>query len=108
MTSLLEWRPYYEESGDPDRGSVTKVTTDPLAQAGSRDNVRLAWADRTRMLPEPYRKKVIKMNGDVAQTFLVDRFVAGMWTAEEGRVVFEPFARLSRSVQSESKARPRA
>ncbi len=51
----------------------------------------LAFADRTRVLPETYRKKVIRMNGDVAQTFLVDGFVAGIWRAENGRVLLEPF-----------------
>jgi hypothetical protein len=65
------------------------------------DNVLLAWADRTRVLPEPYRKKVIRMNGDVAQTFLVDGFVAGTWAAGGGRVTIEPFAKLSRPVQRE-------
>jgi hypothetical protein len=67
------------------------------------DNVLLAWADRTRVLPEEHRKKVIRMNGDVAQTFLVDGFVAGTWNAENGRVVVEPFAKLSRSEQREVK-----
>ncbi len=65
------------------------------------DNVLLAWADRTRVLPEEYRKTVIRMNGDVAQTFLVDGFVAGMWRVEDGRVVLEPFAPLSRSARRE-------
>jgi hypothetical protein len=65
------------------------------------DNVLLAFADRTRVLPEQYRKTVIRMNGDVAQTFLVDGFVAGMWRVEDGRVVAEPFAPLSRSAQRE-------
>jgi hypothetical protein len=65
------------------------------------DNVLLAWADRTRVLPEPYRKKVIRMNGDVAQTFLVDGFVAGTWAVEDGRVVTEPFAPLARTVRLE-------
>jgi hypothetical protein len=67
------------------------------------DNVLLAWADRTRVLPEAYRKKVIRMNGDVAQTFLVDGFVAGTWTLENGRVVPVPFAKLARPVQREVK-----
>ena len=53
------------------------------------------------MLPERYRKTVIGVNGDVAQTFLVDGFVAGMWRVENERVVVEPFAPLSRSVQRE-------
>jgi Winged helix DNA-binding domain len=65
------------------------------------DNVLLAWADRARVLPEHYRKKVIRVNGDVAQTFLVDGFVAGTWRAENGRVVVEPFAQLSRAAKRE-------
>jgi hypothetical protein len=65
------------------------------------DNVLLAWADRTRILPERYRKKVIGMNGDVAQTFLVDGFVAGTWKADKGRVKLQPFARLSRATRQE-------
>ena len=65
------------------------------------DNVLLAWADRTRVLPEEYRKTVIRMNGDVAQTFLVDGFVAGVWRVENGRIVLEPFDALSRSVRRE-------
>jgi hypothetical protein len=65
------------------------------------DNVLLAWADRTRVLPEQYRKTIIGTNGDVAQTFLVDGFVAGTWSVEKGRVVAKPFEPLSRSVQRE-------
>jgi hypothetical protein len=65
------------------------------------DNVLLSWADRTRVLPEQYRKQVIRMNGDVAQTFLVDGFVGGIWRVENGRVALEPFAPLSRSVKRE-------
>jgi winged helix DNA-binding protein len=60
----------------------------------------LAFADRTRVLPEEYRKTVIRMNGDVAQTFL-DGFVAGIWSVENGRVVLESFAPLSRASQRE-------
>jgi len=41
------------------------------------------------------------MNGDVAQTFLVDGFVAGTWTVDDGRVVTAPFAKLSSTVQRE-------
>ncbi len=65
------------------------------------DNTLLAWADRTRVLPEPYRKTVIRMNGDVAQTFLVDGFVAGTWRVDDGRVVTEPFSPMPRAVQGQ-------
>ena len=41
------------------------------------------------------------MNGDVAPTFLVDGFVAGIWRADDGRVVTEPFTTLPRTVKRE-------
>lgn len=65
------------------------------------DNVLLSFADRTRVLPEEYRRRVIRSNGDVAQTFLVDGLVAGIWEVQDGRVVLQPFVRLSRAVRSE-------
>ena len=65
------------------------------------DNVLLSFADRTRVLPEEYRRLVIRMNGDVAQTFLVDGLVAGMWQVEDGRVVLQPLTKLSRTAQRE-------
>jgi hypothetical protein len=65
------------------------------------DNVLLAHADRTRVISDAYRKAIVGMNGDIAQTFLVDGFVAGAWRMEQGRVVIEPFERLSRPVRRE-------
>lgn len=72
-------------------------TTAPARFLPKWDNVLLAFADRTRVLPETYRRKVIGSNGDVAQTYLVDGSVAGMWRVEKGRVLVEPFAPLTRS-----------
>ena len=46
----------------PDAGTPVPVRFLP-----KWDNVLLAFADRTRVLPEQYRKTVIRMNGDVAQ-----------------------------------------
>ncbi|MFL5737902.1 MAG: winged helix DNA-binding domain-containing protein [Actinomycetota bacterium] len=65
------------------------------------DNALLAFVDRTRVLPEPYRKRVIGTNGDVAPTFLLDGFVAGTWSYEEARVVTEPFSKLPRATARE-------
>jgi hypothetical protein len=65
------------------------------------DNVLLSFADRTRVLPEEYRKKVISVGGDVKQTFLVDGLVAGLWEVEDGRVALEPFSKLSRATRKE-------
>jgi hypothetical protein len=76
-------------------------TAAPVRFLPKWDNVLLSFADRTRVLPERYRKTVIRANGDVAQTFLVDGFVAGTWSAERGRVIVEPFETMTRSAQRE-------
>jgi hypothetical protein len=61
------------------------------------DNLLLSHADRTRVLPEEYRKRMIAKNGDVAQAFLVDGVVAGEWTTDKsGKVTLEPYAPLPR------------
>ena len=85
------------------RGHRCRTPTRPRPFGSCRSGTTCSsrFADRTRVLPEPYRKVVIGMNGDVAQTFLVDGFVAGMWRVENGRVVCEPFSPLPRSVQRE-------
>lgn len=43
------------------------------------DNLLLAYDNRRRVLPENYRKVVIRKNGDVLPTLLVDGVVAGVW-----------------------------
>jgi hypothetical protein len=61
------------------------------------DNLLLAYARRERVLPEAYRKTVIRKNGDVLPTFLVDGLVAGAWEAKlRGPAVLTltPFGRL--------------
>jgi hypothetical protein len=64
------------------------------------DNTLLAHKDRSRVLPEPFRKTVIGPNGDVLLTFLVDGIVAGSWSAtKEGKVTVEPFEPLPRSAR---------
>jgi hypothetical protein len=47
---------------------------------------------------------VIAPNGDVAQTFLVDGFVAGKWKVEKRRFILEPFTRLSAANRRELEA----
>jgi hypothetical protein len=78
-------------------------TAAPVRFLPKWDNVLLAFADRTRVLPEPYRKTVIRQNGDVAQTFLVDGLVAGTWSVVQDRIVIEPFSPLPRPAQRELK-----
>ena len=79
-----------------------RIPIRPLPSASSRSGTTSCSRSPTgRVLPEEYRRTVIGSNGDVAQTFLVDGLVAGMWSVEKGRVVLEPLARLSRSVRRE-------
>ena len=64
------------------------------------DETLLAYPTASRMLPEPYRKRVIVKAGDVLPSFTVDGQVAGLWWAEadadEGfGVVLEPFEPLT-------------
>ena len=102
----VELRRFRDERGlellDVERAPLPDPDTPaPVRFLPKWDNVLLAFADRTRVLPEEYRKTVIRTNGDVAQTFLVDGLVAGMWRVETGRLVLEPFAAISRSVRRE-------
>jgi len=62
------------------------------------DNVLL---DRARVLPEEYRKLIVRKNADVQPTFTVDGLAAGVWRVERDRVVTEPFAPLPRTVRRE-------
>ena len=73
------------------------------------DNLLLAYDRRERVLPETLRKTVIRKNGDVVPTFLVDGMVAGSWEAPlRGRAAMslEAFTSLSatrrRAVESEA------
>ena len=104
--ALLDVRRFRDENGRELLDVPRAPLPDPEAPAPVRflpkwDNLLLAFADRTRVLPEQYRKTVIGKNGDVAQTFLVDGLVAGTWKVVKGRVELEPFAPLSRAAQRE-------
>lgn len=48
------------------------------------DSVLPAYADRGRVLPEAYRRTVIRANGDVLPTLPVDGYVAGVWRPAAG------------------------
>lgn len=69
------------------------------------DSVLLAYEHRARMIPPAYRAAVIRTNGDVLATFLVDGLVAGVWRAElvGGRteIIWTAFEPLPRRVRAE-------
>ena len=107
--ALLEpLRRFRDENGrellDVPRGLLPDPDTPaPVRFLPKWDNVLLAWADRTRIISDEQRKMVIGKNGDVAPTFLVDGFVAGIWYVEKGRVKVEPFGRVPKTVTAEAK-----
>jgi hypothetical protein len=75
------------------------------------DNLLLAYDRRERVLPDAIRKIVIRKNGDVLPTFLVDGIVAGTWEAalRGGAVIsLSAFAPLSvrnrRAVEREAES----
>lgn len=59
------------------------------------DSTLLAYADRGRIVPEPYRRHVIRVNGDVLPTLLVDGYVAGVWRPVGGGIEATAFEALS-------------
>jgi hypothetical protein len=69
------------------------------------DSLLLAYRDRSRVLPEPYRRRVIQPNGDFLPAFMVDGLVAGLWRADvvagRTRISPLPFAPLAPEVAAE-------
>jgi hypothetical protein len=61
-------------------------TPAPPRLLGMWDNLLLAYADRGRVLPDAYRAAVLRRNGDVLPTLLVDGHVAGVWRPVEGGI----------------------
>ncbi len=58
------------------------------------DSTLLAYADRARIVPPDYRKQVIRRNGDVLPTLLIDGTVAGVWRPVDDGIEATAFHRL--------------
>jgi hypothetical protein len=69
------------------------------------DHVLLGLDDRTRVLPRDLQSVVIRKNGDVLPSFLVDGVVAGLWTVERSKekatMRLESFAPLPKQARRE-------
>jgi hypothetical protein len=63
------------------------------------DNLVLAHDDRTRVIAEAHRARIVSKNLQVAATFLVDGMVAGTWTVAKARgtatLTLQPFAPIA-------------
>lgn len=61
------------------------------------DSVLLAYADRSRVIPPDYRRRVIHQNGDTLPTLLVDGRVAGVWRLLDGAIEASAFRALTKA-----------
>lgn len=72
------------------------------------DNLVLSHADRTRVVADEHRPRIVSKNLQVRATFLVDGFVAGTWkidrTKNAATLVVEPFGPLARKTVAELEA----
>ncbi|MFE2726534.1 winged helix DNA-binding domain-containing protein [Kitasatospora sp. NPDC059327] len=93
----------------PDAPRPDPAVPAPVRLLAPFDNLLLSHADRTRVLPEEYRPRVMTPNGIVLGTLLVDGLVAGSWQLTEDRsggsaVLVRPFAALGRGERREALA----
>lgn len=72
------------------------------------DSILLAYRDRSRIIPEAYRRLVIQGNGDVLPTLLVDGYVVGVWRPLEHGIEATAFHPLTSDVWAGLDAEARA
>jgi hypothetical protein len=101
--TALDLRTYSAEDGRVLYDLPDAVLTDPAVPVSARfvadfDNLVLSHADRTRVVDERHRSRVMTVNGIVRGTVLVDGFVGGTWRFDRAKgsaaVVVTPFAPL--------------
>lgn len=82
----------------------------PVRFVAEYDNLVLSHVDRSRVLPEVYRKKVLLTAGRVCATVLIDGFVGGVWKLEREKKVLrlkvelfaEPSKKLKKVIELEA------
>ncbi len=70
----------------PARSVPDEDTPAPPRLMAMWDSILLAYADRSRVIPPEYRKLVMRSNGDVLPTLLVDGYVCGVWRPVDGGI----------------------
>ncbi|HRE46163.1 MAG TPA: winged helix DNA-binding domain-containing protein [Aggregatilineales bacterium] len=84
----------------PDAPLPDAETPAPVRFLPEFDNLLLAHTKRTRVIADVHRKKVFLPGLRVAATFLIDGFVAGVWTTAvkkgEATLTLEPFVPLTK------------
>ncbi|MFH8384238.1 winged helix DNA-binding domain-containing protein [Kitasatospora sp. NPDC018058] len=98
-------RPLYDLPEAPRPGSDVPA---PVRLVAPFDNLLLSHADRSRVLPEEYKGRVMSQNGIVLGTLLVDGLVAGTWRLTgEREVTVQPFVPLARADREAAEAEAR-
>jgi hypothetical protein len=81
------------------------TTKAPVRFLPDYDTLLLGHADRTRVVSDEHRKKLVTKNLQVLPSFLVDGRVAGTWKIERERaaavLTLTPFETIARSAQKE-------
>lgn len=99
----MDLRSYAGEDGRilydlPDAPLTDPGTPVPARYVAEFDNVLLSHADRTRILADEHRPRVMTVNGIIRGSVLIDGFVGGTWrfarTKGTAAVVVTPFAAL--------------
>ena len=74
-------------------------TPAPVRLIAEFDNLVLGHADRSRIVADEHRPRIVTKNLLVLGTFLVDGFVAGTWKRDGKRIQLEPFEPLAPKVR---------
>ena len=86
----------------PEAPRPPEDTPAPVRFVPEFDNLVLAHGDRSRVIADEHRPKVITKNLQVRATFLVDGFVAGTWKTERKKkaatLTLEPFTPLPKKI----------
>ncbi|HEU4840839.1 MAG TPA: winged helix DNA-binding domain-containing protein [Ilumatobacteraceae bacterium] len=72
------------------------------------DSVLLAYADRSRVIAPEHRQHVMRRNGDVLPTVLVDGYVCGVWRPVDDGIEVTAFRTLSGDTWDELAAEARS
>jgi len=78
----------------PDAQIADEDTPAPPRLLPMWDSTLLAYKDRSRVIPEEYRKTIIRRNGDVLPTILVGGHVAGVWRPIDDGIEVTAFRKL--------------
>ncbi len=88
----------------PDGRTPDEDTPAPPRLMAMWDNTLLAYVDRSRVVPPEYRQLVMRRNGDILPTLLVDGFVAGVWRPVDAGIEVSGFHALSEDVWQDLEA----